>query len=294
MTQPAFPNGHFYSPIVDADEVAKDASRIWSPTRNLRGIDLNHSEHERLLRDVFPSMVGAFDYPTSGPDDDALDHFYDFNGQFERQDPRVAFCMLQMIRPRRIVEVGSGYSTLLMMDVNRRFLGGSAAITCLEPFPRPFLRRAHAAGSIALIEERAQAVDESIFATLREGDVLFIDSSHVAKTGSDVNRLILEILPVLAPGVYVHFHDIFLPLDYPQRWVVELGFSWNEQYMLQAFLAFNPHYSIVYGSAIARECHAETLAGFLKGEPAHGGSLWLRRNPDQEVDEKGAPFRRSQ
>jgi hypothetical protein len=280
MTQPAFPHGHFYSPIVDAAEASKDAGRIWPAVKSLRGIDLNHVEHERLLRDVFPSLVSTFDYPTSGPADSTLDHFYDFNGQFERQDPRVAFCMLQIIRPRRIVEVGSGYSTLLMMDVNRRFLGGSASITCVEPFPRPFLRRAHVAGSIELIEERVQTVDESVFATLAEGDVLFIDSSHVTKTGSDVNRLILEILPVLAPGVYVHFHDIFLPLDYPQRWVVELGFSWNEQYMLQAFLAFNPRYSIVYGSAIARECHAEALAGFLKGSPTHGGSLWLRSSLD--------------
>jgi len=278
MTEPAFPNGHFYSPIVDAAEAIKDACRIWPATKDIRGVDLNSAEHDRLLREVFPSLVSAFDYPTSGPDDDTLDHFYDFNGQFERQDPRVAFCMLRMIRPRRIVEVGSGYSTLLMMDVNRRFLGGSASITCVEPFPRPFLRRALAASSIELIEDRAQAVDESVFAALSAGDVLFIDSSHVTKTGSDVNRLILEILPILAPGVYVHFHDIFLPLDYPQRWVVELGFSWNEQYMLQAFLAFNSRYSIIYGSAIAREHHVDALESFLKGSPTHGGSLWLRRN----------------
>ena len=278
MTQPAFPDGHFYSPVVDASEAARDAGRIWpASTKPVRGVDLNHAGHERLLREVFPSLLEGYDYPTAGPADEVLERFYDFNGQFERQDPRVAFCLLQMIRPRRIVEVGSGYSTLLMADVNRRLLGGSAAITCIEPFPRPFLRRAGAAGDIELIEERVQSVDESIFATLADGDVLFVDSSHVSKTGSDVNRLILDILPILAPGVYVHFHDIFLPLDYPERWVRELGFSWNEQYVLQAFLAFNPLYSIVYGSAIAREAHAEALAAFLQGTPAHGGSLWQQR-----------------
>lgn len=278
MTQPAFPDGHFYSPVVDASEASRDADRIWpAHARPVRGMDLNHAGHERLLREVFPPLMSGYDYPIAGAADDRLERFYDFNGQFERQDPRVAYCLLQMIRPRRIVEVGSGYSTLLMVDVNRRRLDGSASITCIEPFPRPFLRRAHESGDIALIEERVQAVDESMFATLAEGDVLFVDSSHVSKTGSDVNRLILDILPILAPGVYVHFHDIFLPLDYPERWVRELGFSWNEQYMLQAFLAFNPLYGIVYGSAIARELHPEALSGFLQGTPAHGGSLWLRR-----------------
>ncbi|UGB44840.1 class I SAM-dependent methyltransferase [Frateuria edaphi] len=279
MRQPAFPNGHFYSPVVDRAEADKDADRIWpAAAKPVRGIDLNYEGHQRLLREVFPAVVEGFAYPTSGPTDDTLEHFYDFNGQFERQDPKVAFCLLQTIRPRRIVEVGSGYSTLLTMDVNQRFLGGAAAITCIEPYPRPFLRRAASEGKIALIEERAQTVDEFIFTSLADGDVLFIDSSHVGKTGSDVNRLILEILPILAEGVYVHFHDIFLPLDYPERWVRELGFSWNEQYLLQAFLAFNPVYSIVYGSAIARELHTETLGAFLKGTPMQGGSLWLRRN----------------
>lgn len=277
MTRPAFPDGHFYSPVVDMAEAMGDAKRIWSGSKAALGIDLNPLGHERLIRVDFPALIGGYDYPTSGNADDALTGFYDFNGQFERQDPRVAYCLLQMIRPRKIVEVGSGYSTLLMMDVNKRFLDDSAAITCIEPYPRPFLQHAHAAGRIKLLQQRAQDADESIFTSLAEGDVLFIDSSHVSKTGSDVNRLVLEILPILAPGVYVHFHDIFIPADYPQRWVCELGFSWNEQYLLQAFLSGNPSWEIVYGSAIARECHEQDLEAFLGENPMHGGSLWICR-----------------
>jgi hypothetical protein len=279
MTKPAFPDGHFYSPIVDPEESSRDAGRIWSTEKSLHGVDLNPASHYHLLHNVFPKLIDGYDYPTTGPSDATLGHFYDFNGQFERQDPRVAFCLLKMIRPRRIVEVGSGYSSLLMMDVNQRFLDSKVAITCIEPYPRPFLKLAHASGSIALIENRMQTVDESVFTTLMDGDVLFIDSSHVSKTGSDVNRLILEILPILTPGVYIHFHDIFLPFDYPQSWVCEHGFSWNEQYMLQAFLTFNPHFSIVYGSAIARRCYPDDLKAFLGENPMEGGSLWLRRNP---------------
>ncbi|OOG62772.1 hypothetical protein B0E46_11100 [Rhodanobacter sp. B04] len=280
MAQPAFPDGHFYSPVVDPDEAMRDAQRIWPTGRVTRGVDLNPAGHEELLGTVFPPLLKDFSYPASGSPDEELDHFYDFNGQFDRQDPRVLFCLLRMIRPRRIVEVGSGYSTLLMTDVNHRFLDGTAAITCIEPYPRPFLARACSAGHIALLRQRVQEVDEGMFADLRDGDILFIDSSHVAKTGSDVNRLVLDILPILAPGVYVHFHDIFLPCDYPQRWVCELGFSWNEQYLLHAFLAFNPRFKVVYGSAIARECHTASLAALLGDNPMNGGSLWLRRTSD--------------
>lgn len=277
MTKTAFPDGHFYSPVVDASEAVADADRIWSVPRELPGIDLNPHGHEHLLCAVFPALMDGYNYPETGPTDDTLDHFYDFNGQFERQDPRVAFCLLQMIRPRRIVEVGAGYSTLLMTDVNIRFLGDEASIACIEPYPRPFLKRLHDVGKITLIQQRVQDVPTTLFATMRDGDVLFIDSSHVSKTGSDVNRLILEILPILAPGVYVHFHDIFLPDEYPQRWVCELGFSWNEQYLLQAFLSGNRDWQIIYGSAIARERHNEALSTFLGNHPMHGGSLWLRR-----------------
>jgi predicted O-methyltransferase YrrM len=276
MTQPAFPDGHFYSPIVDVATTIGDAPRLWGPVALPSGIDLKPEEHERLLRTIFPRLMGGYDYATSKPTDGEVDRFYDFNGQFERQDPRVLYCMLQLIQPKRIVEVGSGFSSLLMVDVNRRLLQGACSITCVEPYPRPFLRKAAEQGDIELVEARAQDVSLEQFTGLSDGDVLFIDSSHVSKTGSDVNRLILEVLPRLQAGVYVHFHDIFIPAEYPRKWI-ELGFSWNEQYVLQAFLAMNPGFEIVYGSAIARELHAEALGQFLGDNPPHGGSLWIRR-----------------
>jgi hypothetical protein len=101
-------------------------------------------------------------------------------------------------------------------------------------------------------------------------------SSHVSKTGSDVNRIILQVLPRLKPGVYVHFHDIFIPADYPKEWI-ERGFSWNEQYLLQAFLDFNRCFRVVYGCAIARELHARELRRFLGDNPPNGGIFWLQR-----------------
>lgn len=274
--RPAFPDGHFHSPVVDVRQALADADRLWGTVSQPAGLDLDPMGHRRLLTDVFPPLMEGYDYAVEGPPDERPAHFYDCNGEFERQDPRVLFCMLRMLRPRRVVEIGSGYATLLTIDVNRRFLGGEAAITCVDPDPRPFLRNAHDAGEITLLSRRAQDLPIAMLTALDAGDVLSIDSSHVSKTGSDVNRVILQLLPRIKPGVYVHFHDIFIPADYPKEWIAK-GFSWNEQYLLQAFLEFNTCFRVVYGCAIAREFHPRELRQFLGDNPTHGGSFWLQR-----------------
>lgn len=277
MTKPAFPDGHFYSPVVSVEEAEKDRDRLWPQAPDLPGIDFNDRHQLDLLVNKFPRLLEGFDYEENGPTDDALDRFYESNGQFENIDPRALFCMLRMLRPKRIVEVGSGYSTLLMKDVNARFLEGGASITCIEPFPRPFLLKADSEGSIRLLQQRAQDVDQRLFSELQAGDVLFIDSSHVSKTGSDVNRLILDVLPKLNPGVHVHLHDIFFPDDYPPEWVLREGRSWNEQYILQAFLAFNRDFEVVFGAAYAAKRYPHQVSASVGKRLLLGGSFWMRR-----------------
>lgn len=292
MTRPAFPDGHFYSPVVDTEEALRDRAAIWPPAQNpgplaemmkvapveptVHGIDWSAASHEYLLRRQFPALIKGYDYPSTGPADDALEQYHEGNSQFGFADAKVLFCMLRMLQPRRIVEVGSGYSTLLMADVNARFLGGQTSITCVEPYPRPFLRRLHERGEIDLLEKRAQEAAGDVFDSLQAGDILFIDSSHVSKTGSDVNRLILDVLPSLKPGVVIHVHDIFFPNDYPESWVVENGFSWNEQYLLQAMLIGNPNFEVIYGGSLARAFHRLAMVDFL-GKMTHGSSFWMRR-----------------
>lgn len=204
--------------------------------------------------------------------------FHEDNGQFGRADARTAFCLLNKLRPRRIIEVGSGYSTLLMTDVNARFLGGDTSITCVEPHPRSFMHTLRDAGKIELVQKRAQEIPGALFDSLVDGDLLFIDSSHVSKTGSDVNRLFLNMLPRLAGGVHVHVHDIFLSTDYPKDWVIEFGFSWNEQYLLQALLLGSHQFEVIYGGSLARAFHREALVGF-HGRMMHGSSFWMRKLP---------------
>lgn len=276
-----FPDGHFYSPVVDVEQAQADERRIWPENEVVPGVDLNHAGHRHLLSRWFPRLLQDYGYPEEGPEDASLDHFYERNTQFERLDARSLFCMLRMLKPRRIIEVGSGYSTLLMVDVNARFLGNSTEICSVEPYPRPFLHDAQRRGAIKLVVNRVQEVDPAIFKALRHGDILFIDSSHVSKTGSDVNWLFLHVLPSLAPGVYVHIHDIFFPSDYPRDWVIAQNRCWNEQYLLQAFLAFNAKFRIVFGSAIAARHHGALLEALGQNCPMRGGSLWIRRLPDR-------------
>lgn len=278
MGKPAlFPEGHFYSPVVDTEEVARDRARIWPGRLDVPGIDMQEEAHRRLLADDFPTLLGEYVYPRTGPADEELSFYYEENSQFGWLDSRALFCLMRMIRPKRIVEVGSGYSSLLMSDVNDRFLDGGTRITCIEPYPRPFLESGSGSGRYALVKQRVQEVDTALFESLCDGDILFIDSSHVCKTGSDVTHLFLEVLPRLANGVYVHVHDVFLPEDYREDWVLEENRCWNEQYLLQALLAENPNFQVVFGSYYAFRRFPELVSAATGLPPFGGSSFWFRR-----------------
>jgi len=175
-----------------------------------------------------------------------------------------------------MIEVGSGYSSLLTADVNRRFLNNELALTCIEPYPAPFLLEG-VPGMSELIESQVQDVPLSTFERLQSGDILFIDSSHVSKTGSDVNTIYFDIIPRLKRGVLIHIHDIFLPADYPKEWVIDEKRCWNEQYLLRALLMFSHAFEVVFGCAYAAYQHADWVKKALGGELYGGGSLWIRK-----------------
>lgn len=278
-TKPAHPNGHFYSPIVDPAEIAARADSIWPPAPQVLGIDFNDASHQEVLGDWFPAFMPEWDYPEVLQETADLDRFYVRNSQFSWLDCRAFFVFLRKLRPRRMIEVGSGFSSLLAADVNRRFLDGSMAFTCIEPYPRPFLRRG-VDGITQLLQHKVQDVPLDTFAQLEAGDILFIDSSHVAKTGSDVNYLYFEVLPRLAPGVHVHIHDIFLPHDYLRDWVIAENRSWNEQYVLRALLMYSNAFQVTFGCSYAFFRFPELVAAALAHPSGHafaGGSFWIVR-----------------
>ena len=275
----AFPDGHFYSPIVDADALAAHAQRLWPADPEVQGIDFDREGQRRLLKEAFARYLPEFDYPEragDGPDGAA---FYVRNSQFSWLDCRALYALVRHWQPKRIVEVGSGYSTLLIADVNRRHFEGAIEFSAIEPYPRQFLR-AGVPGLTRLVEADVQDVPMDMFLALRAGDILFIDSSHVAKAGSDVNHLFFEILPRLAPGVRIHVHDVFLPHEYPKEWVLEEGRHWNEQYLLRALLMFSRGFRVLFGSSYAYHVLPEDLRDALgspDGRIYGGGSLWIER-----------------
>lgn len=265
----------FYSPIVDTVDVLGRDAAFWQPDVASIGIDFRADAQIRLL-DACAPFLRAYDYPAGGVDDAELDSFYDGNSQFGWLDARMLFALLQLWRPARVIEVGSGYSTLLMDDVNRRLLDGSVDITAIEPYPRPFMQRLRQRG-VRLIEHKVQDVPLVTFDALQTGDVLFIDSSHVSKTGSDVNVLLFDVLPRLHAGVRIHVHDIFLPHEYPASWIAE-GRSWNEQYLIRALLQFgSAHFRLLFGSHYAATCLPDAVGRALDGPPIGGSSLWLEK-----------------
>ncbi|MEO8306353.1 MAG: class I SAM-dependent methyltransferase [Betaproteobacteria bacterium] len=276
---PFVPPGHFYSPIVDTRAVAAERERLWPSRPVIAGIDWNDAGHRRILTEAFPRFLPLYDYPEVLPDGPNLAEFYTRNTQFSWLDARALFVLLHEWRPRRIIEVGSGYSSLLVADVNRRWFDNAMHVTCIEPYPRPFLAN-RIPGISRLVEEKVQHVPVDAFGALMAGDMLFIDSSHVAKTGSDVNRLYFDVLPALAPGVRIHIHDIFLPHDYPQSWVIDENRSWNEQYLVHALLIYSKGFRVEFGCAYAFHAFPDLVVKALahpRGRGYGGGSLWLTK-----------------
>ena len=278
-TRMRFPEGHYYSPAPDLDELAAEPrrSQIWPAVpREAPGIDWRDGEQVSLFENVFAAQQRL---PLAAePTDDPRDYFTS-NDQYPAFDAWLLEAMLQHLRPGRMIEVGSGFSSLVAARANRELLGGSVDITCIEPYPRDFLT-AGVPGITRIREEQIQDTPLEAFEELVAGDVLFIDTSHTVKTGGDVPWIFGEILPRLAPGVVVHVHDVFLPGDYPSQWVLE-GWGWNEVYLVRAFLAFNAGFQVLAGAQYMLQRHRESVLTAFPEYAAHehrgGAALWIQR-----------------
>jgi SAM-dependent methyltransferase len=273
-----FPIGHFYSPVPDSRELAVEPrrSQIWPPeVEDPPGIDWRADEQAALCTDVFAAQERlAF---RDEPSDDPTEYFTS-NDQYPALDAWLLEGFLQHLRPRRMIEVGSGFSTLVSARVNRELLEESMRLTCVEPYPRDFLLGLVGVSDVEV--RKVQDVPLELFDELGAGDILFVDTSHTVKTGGDVTWIFHQILPRLHRGVYVHLHDIFLPGDYPQQWVME-GWGWNELYLAQSFLAFNSAFEVVLGAQWMIQRRRKELLRAFPDYPLHedrgGASLWIRR-----------------
>ena len=194
---------------------------------------------------------------------------------FGGTDALVAYCMIRHFQPRLIIEVGSGYSSLLIAEAAAKT--NACSLICVEPFPSDFLSKGFPCLK-ALLAKKVEEIELDFFSQLEAGDILFIDSSHTVKIGGDVNYLFLEVLPRLKPGVIVHVHDIFLPFEYRRDWVMDEFRFWTEQYLLQAFLTFNSEFEVLMANSYLSYYHKEDLKATFPSLPSlGGGSFWMRR-----------------
>jgi len=194
------------------------------------------------------------------------------NRYFTSPDADVAYAIARESRPRRIVEVGSGNSTMLFREAIRA-AGLDTQLISIDPRPR----RSISAIADRVLECAVEDVALSEFEELAAGDILFIDSSHEIRTGNDVVRLFLNVLPMLPAGVLIHVHDIFLPFDYPQAWVCDHRWAFNEQYLVQAVLQDSSEWEVLWAGHFLERTMPNFSAHFPHMTGRHASSLWLRK-----------------
>jgi predicted O-methyltransferase YrrM len=272
-----FPPGNYYSPIPSNKDINSRRAEIFTDRQDLPGIDLRETAQLELVAEL-AHLYREFPYLSSPTQ--AL-RYNPNNAFFGAGDGVMLYSMLRHLLPSKVIEVGSGYSSALMLDVSDRFLEGKTHFTFIDPHPERLdkLLTNEDRGRHRVVRRRIQDLrpDEESFLDLGAGDILFIDSSHVSKVGSDVNFLMLEVMPQLAQGVVVHVHDIFCSFEYPKEWI-DKGRAWNEIYLLRALLTNNARYEILLFNSYLERFHRRDVerAMPLWGQNP-GSSIWLVR-----------------
>ncbi len=265
---------HYYEPLTNPKKHLKKSLR---EDRNLEGIDWNVEKQLEILNQFhYSEELRAFPLERGGEGE-----YYYNNNMYASGDSEYLYSMVRHFKPKRIIEIGSGNSTLMVINaLKKNKLEDNeyqCAHVCIEPFEQPWLDKV----GVELRREKVEDVDLSFFKSLGENDILFIDSSHIIRPQGDVLFEIFEILPILQPGVLVHIHDIFSPKDYLDEWIYKDKRLWNEQYLLEAFLMFNTKFEIIgainYLSHHHKELFGEKCPVFKSQPGREPGAFWIRR-----------------
>lgn len=279
--RPAHVPGHYYSPVNDVSSIdSRKLRQARSDKKPLPGINLSDDLMAYYWNDI-AKLNGQTEFPRR-PSDES--RYYSDNPIYGSGDAVVLTGMIGKLKPSRIIEIGSGHSSACMLDAVDRF-----SLDTRLTFIEPYAVRLHAAlteidrARCNIIEEPVQGTAIDVYQSLDENDLLFIDSTHVCKCDSDVNFEIFSILPFLKTGVMVHFHDIFWPFDYPEAWIFGQKYTWNEAYLVRAFLMNNPNFKIVFFNDYFA-LHCRHLLGNPQEDVASrqflanpGGGLWLQK-----------------
>ena len=273
---------HFYSPVPDLADL--EHRQVWNRQSALGGIDFRTKAQIEFLLELGRKFGSECHWP-SGPQADP-DQFYTENGTFSYGCAAISHCILRYFKPRHVIEVGSGNSSLVLseaLSLNAKDSAEAIEYIAVDPYPRSIVENG-LSGLTKIIKEPVERMQTDFFDRLGKNDVLFIDSGHTVRIGGDVNYLILDILPRLAQGVIIHFHDIGLPYEYPKVYSTNPKFRvfWTEAYLLQAFLCFNSQFEILLAMNYLMTEHLDAFrAGFPLYDPlkhrASSGSFWICR-----------------
>ena len=280
---------HYYTPIPDTRNLADDQA---DEPGHLPGVDLRIEQGLDLVARYAKAYRADYDkIPYENPAEPQRFHLS--NSAYLCGDAEILYSMIRNLRPRRIIEVGSGFTTLLIHETITQLKRNDGNYVCeftaIKPYPPQYLCPLPTSVS-RLVTSPVQAVPIDEFLSLEKGDILFIDSSHVVAIGSDVIHLYLEVLPQLAPGVVVHIHDIFTPFNYPRGFIQKSRFFWNEQYLLQAFLAFNQAFDVLLATHAVFRRYPEEFKLYIPSCDRHEtmpSSFWIRRREDDDMSQLG-------
>jgi Methyltransferase domain len=272
---------HYYSPVPDIADLRR--RHVWKEKSELPGVDFHPERQVQFLNRLGEQYGHECNWPpvsTGNPTD-----FFTENNSFSFGCAASLHSILRYYKPRTVLEIGSGNSSLIFSEALTQNVleGHPCEYIVVDPYPSPLLQ-GDLPGLTKVIPERVELMNVALFEDLKANDVLFIDSGHTVRTGSDVNFLFLEVLPRLAPGVVVHVHDIGLPNEYPEVYFTNPSFRmfWTEAYLLQAFLAFNSQFEVLLAlNYLMSDRRHEFAQAFPKYDPSRhkavSGSFWIRR-----------------
>lgn len=267
---------HYYEPIFNYRKHLKHSLGM---ERRLPGIDMNEpGQLNWLSRLDYADELRKFPRSFSNK----ASFYYD-NPNFAEGDAECLYSLVRLCKPERIIEIGSGYSTMMAREAikqnKRDDLQYQCRHICIEPYEMKWLENI---SGIQIIRQKVEDTGIGLFFELTNNDILFIDSSHMIRPQGDVLHELLEILPILNPGVLVHIHDIFTPRDYLEHWLLDEVKFWNEQYLLEAFLSCNSQYEIILALNFLSHRYPSQLSTkfpMLQGHADKSAprSIWLRR-----------------
>lgn len=269
-----FKDGHFYSTIPNIETINKYLNVVEdTETKELLGIEMNNDKQKQLFIKMQMYFEEFFDLYLKNKSK----RYFEENNYFGLMDAATLFSYIRMCKPKKIIEIGSGFSSAVMLDTSDEY-NLDIEFVFIEPFPERLYtlltEKDKKNNKIEISQKTVQEIDISVFETLEAGDILFVDSSHVSKLNSDVNFILFEVLPRLKEGVLIHFHDITYPFDYPKEWIKE-GRYWNEAYLLRSFLQYNSKFKIhLWPNYIFNKKLIEDKYIGSKNKN-YGGSLWI-------------------